>query len=257
MRKAIILTISAFFLINLGLHAAGRKSLTPEQQTAFLAKRTVGSMMGSFDGYSSLLYAVRNVLISTDSDQVNETSLSTPFPKFYNPTWKELFDSVARQTKSSWKYDPKSDNWMFTKPAMPAPFEVKLAKRWKSEDRGSYVFFKPPSAPVGMDIYMMGTYSSKYKMKEVQEDIALRFARNFKKDVTVKEMSTMRVGKYDSLHFKIRARQTGIIWRQWILVDSGMAFAIVSAIKPELEKKILPDVEKMLKSFTIKTEKNE
>ena len=211
--------------------------------------------MGSFDNYRSLLSAVNNVAIHTNSDQVNDTLLNSTFPQFYKPTWKELFDSVARQTKSSWKYDIKSDNWMFTKPAMPLPFEVKIAKRWTSEDWGAYVYFKHPSVPVGMFIYIMGTYSSTDKVK-VQEDIALRFARLFKNNATVKDMTTVEVGKYDALHFKQKAPQTGVIMRQWTIVESGTAFNIVSAIKPELEKKILPDVEEMLKSFTVKTELN-
>lgn len=231
-----------------------RKPLTPEQQTAFLAKRTPGSMTGSFGSYSSLLFAIKNVVIHSNNNQINNTPLSSPFPQFYKPTWKEVFDSIARQTKSTWKYNPKSDNWIFSKPAMPVPFEVKIAKKWISEDRGLYVYYKPPYAPVGMDIYMMGTYSSTDKEK-VQEGIALSFARHFNKDVTVKDMTTVKVGKYDALHFKIKAPQTGVIMRQWTIVESGKAFAIINAVKPRLERKILRDVEKMLKSFTIKTEK--
>jgi hypothetical protein len=235
-----------------------RQALTPEEQTAFLAKRTPGSMMGTFSGYCSLLYAALDVAIHTDSREVSQTSLNSPFPEFYKPTWKELFDSVARQTRSSWKYDPKRDYWVFTKPPMPLPFEVKLAKGWKSEDRGRYVFHAPPSAPVGMDIYLMGTYSVSEEGEDlfgkVREDIAVRFAKGFKKEVSAEEMLKVKVGGSHALHFKTSAPQTGIIWRQWIVVDSGMAFAIVSAIKPEREKEILPDVTAMLKSFTLKTE---
>ena len=36
-----------------------------------------------------------------------------------------------------------------------------------------------------------------------------------------------------------------------MIVDSGEAFCLVSAIKPEQEKEILPDVEAMVKSFKI------
>ena len=203
------------------------------------------------------MYAVHDVAIHTDSKEISQTSLTSPFPDFYKPTWREFFDSIARQTKSSWKYDPKRDYWVFAKPAMPVPFTVKLAKGWKSEDRGSYVFHGPPSAPVGMDVYVMGTYSALEKestlFTKVQEDIALRFARSFKNDVTTKEMSKVKVGKCDALHFKISAPRTGIIWRQWIVVDSAVAIAIVSAVTPEHEKQILPDVEEMLKSFALRT----
>ncbi len=239
-----------------GVHAEERKSLTPDEQASFLTTRNSGGMIGrTFSSYGSFLYAVHDVAIHSDSKEANQTSLTSPFPDFYKPTWREIFDSIARQTKSSWKYDPKRDYWVFAKPAMPVPFTVKLAKGWKSEDRGSYVFHGPPSAPVGMDVYVMGTYSDSEKKSDlsdkVRKDIALRFARGFKKDVTTKEMSRVKVGKCDALHFKISAPRTGIIWRQWIVVDSAVAIAIVSAVKPEHEKQILPDVETMLKSFAL------
>jgi len=93
------------------------EALTPGEQASFLAKRTSGGMIGTFNGYCSLLYAVHEVAIHTASKEVNQTSLTSPFPDFYKPTWREIFDSVARQTKSSWKHDPKRDYWVFAKPA--------------------------------------------------------------------------------------------------------------------------------------------
>ena len=211
------------------------------------------------DSYCSRLYAFHDVAIHTDSKKINQTQLNCPFPESYKPTWHEKFDSIARQTKSSWEYDPKRDYWVFTPSPMPVPFDITLEKGWTKEDRGLYVSYRPPSAPVGMDIYMMGTYSFSEEEKDsfvkVKEDIALLFAKSFQKDITAKEMSAAKVGQYDALHFKISAPQTGIVWRQWIMVESGKAIAIVSAIKPEDEKKILPDVEKMLKSFVLKTAK--
>jgi hypothetical protein len=63
-------------------------------------------------------------------------------------------------------------------------------------------------------------------------------------------MKEVLVGKYPSLYFQTTA-STGIIWRQWVIVESGFAFAIVSAIKPESESEILPDVQKMVDSFQV------
>jgi hypothetical protein len=141
-----------------------RKALSKEEQTAFLAKRTPsGMMLGSFDGYCSLLYATQDVCIHTESEEVNRTSLHSPFPEFYKPTWAELFGAIARQTKSSWNYDPKSDYWVFNKPSQPLPFTIDLAKGWKADDRGDYISYQPKIAPVGMDVYMMGTYSANTK----------------------------------------------------------------------------------------------
>ena len=211
--------------------------------------------MGSFGGYGSLLYAVNDVIIHSESKNVNKTALNSPFPEFYRPTWREVFDTVARQTKSSWTYDAARDYWVFAAPQQSPPFDIQLAKGWKAHDEGFYVGYQPVTAPVGMDVYMLGHYSATNASDEedlfsrVREAIALRFAKSFKKDVTTKEMTDVSIGDLRALHFKIAAPSTGIIWRQWIVVDSGSAFAIVSAIKPELESEIFPDVQKMVESF--------
>ena len=138
---------------------------------------------------------------------------------------------------------------------MKIPFKMKIAKKWKQEDRGMYFSYKPPIAPVGMDIYIMGTYSASDKKEElynkVKEYLSLLFAKNFKKDVKIKEMKTAKIGEYKALHFKIKAPKTGIVWRQWVIVRSGIAIAIVSAIKPEIEEIVIPDIIEMLKTFTI------
>ncbi|MBN1908746.1 MAG: hypothetical protein JW818_03320 [Pirellulales bacterium] len=255
MKTRIALVLGLLLLLATSAQAKERKALSPEEQKAFLAKRTHGGLFGTFDSYCSFLYATQDVAIHTESKEVNQTALHTFFPEFYKPTWRELFDCIARQTNSSWKYDSKRDFWVFNPPAMPLPFEVKLAEGWRKEDRGGYVFFGPPTAPVGMDIYMAGTYSASENQQvlfdKVRDSMALRFARALKKDVTTKDMSIVKVGKYDALHLK-GISEKGVIWRQWVLVESGHAFIIVSAIKPEDEKEIFPDVEAMVKSFTVK-----
>jgi hypothetical protein len=240
------------------LNAADRKPLSAEEQKAFLAKRTSSEMMlGSFDAFCSWLFATRDVAIHCDSEEINRTRLDSSFPEFYKPTWRELFDAIGRQTKSTWKYYAARDFWVFSKPAADLPYKIELADKWQADDRGLYLSYHPEIAPVGMDIYMMGTYSvsegdDKPELyKKVRDALALQFASAFKKDVTVKEMEDVKIEDLNALHFKINAPATGVAWRQWVIVDSGKAFVIVSAIKPEDEKKILPDVERMVKSFKI------
>jgi hypothetical protein len=264
--KALSVAIVVFLCKTACLPAADQKKLWSEEQEAFLANRTAGQMLGTFNGYCSLLYATVEVAIHTESEEVNQTGLSSFFPKFYKPTWKELFDDIARQTKSTWKYDPTRNFWVFSPPAGNLPFKIELAEKWKADDRGRYMSYHPAIAPVGMDIYMVGTYSvseeEKKKEKEadlfhkVRDSLAVQFAKIFKEDIQPKDMEEVTINGLKALHFKIAAPQTGIIWRQWVIVDSGKAFAIVSAIKPEQEKEILPDVEKMLNSFEIAKETN-
>lgn len=234
-----------------------RTPLTPEQQKAFLSKRTTGRMMGTFNSFASLLYAVNDVAIHTESQTVNQTELNSPFPDFYRATWEEMFDTMARQTGSSWKYDASQDFWVFTPPVMALPYDIQIAKGWTSHDEGMYTGYQPPKAPVGLDIYMLGHYSSTNAGGEaelftkIRETLALRLAKSFKADIKVGDMTEVPVGGVKALHFK-GTGPTGVVWRQWVLVDSGKAFAIVSAIKPELDKEIYPDVEQMVKSFKVK-----
>ena len=63
-------------------------------------------------------------------------------------------------------------------------------------------------------------------------------------------MTKIKLGKYEARYFTIVA-ESGVIWRQWVVVDSGKAFCTVSAVKPQQEKDILPDVEAMVNSFQI------
>jgi hypothetical protein len=211
-------------------------------------------MKASFDSFCSYLYAGPDVVIHTASKEINQTRLRSPFPEFYSPTWKELFDAIARQTMSSWKYDSKRDYWTFNKPPLPLPFTMKKAEKWKAHDRGMYVSYQPSIAPVGLDVYMMGAYSIDKASGEgklfadVGDAIALLFAQSFKEDVTPKEMTKVKVGSYEALHFK---SDGSVIWRQWAIVKDGKAFIIVSAIKPEHEAALFPDVEKMLATFKI------
>jgi hypothetical protein len=157
--------------------------LSKAQQDALLAKRVPGHLIGDFDAYCSVLYTLDFTAIHTENDEINETRLDACFPDFYKPTHAELFEAIARQTKSTWSYDSKRGFWVFAKPAQKLPYTIALAEKWKADDRGEYVCYQPPSAPVGMDIYMLGTYSAEKVSDEralydrVRESIALRFAK--------------------------------------------------------------------------------
>lgn len=227
--------------------------LTPEQQKTLLEKRTGSSMVGSFNSYASMMYAVSEVILHTDDADTGKKGLLSPFPKFYKPTHTELFNAIARQTATSWSYDDKRAFWVFAKPALPMPFTVTLAKGWQSEERGNYLYCKPPDAPVGMDVYVMAEFSSDPEDRELpvkmREATAMMFATRFKKDISVKEMSLVKVGSLEALHFKTPTPRPGATWRQWVIADSGQIFVIVSVIDEKNEKIILPDLEAAVQSF--------
>ncbi len=232
------------------------KPLTLEQRQALLDRRRSAMVMGSFNSFASLLYAVDDIVVHTDDPELAKVQLNSPFPEFYKPTSAELFDAIARQMACSWSYDEKRAYWLFVQPAMPMPFKVDLAKGWESETRGNYLFCKPPGSPVGMDIYVMAGYSSRpddpQLPAKMREGVAMIFAKNFKKDVKVKDMSIVKVGAHDALHFKVPTPRPGTTWRQWAIAEGGQTVVVVSAIDDAKEGDVLPGVEAALKTFTMK-----
>ena len=233
------------------------KALSEKEQDAFLSKRTSASMLGSFGAFASLLYAADSVVIHTESSEINSTDLTSCMPDFYKPTRRELFDAIAIQTQSAWRYDSTKNCWVFAKQKKPRKYySIDAAKGWKQNDRGLCVGYHPAIAPVGMDIYIMGAYSSDKPEdadalhKRVRDSFAVMFAQNFKKDVVPSDMKEITINNCQALFFEITTHDK-MIWRQWVIVEEGKAFVIVSAIKSEHDAQIYPDVKKMVDSFTI------
>ena len=268
MKAVLFLWLAAIFIMPVAAKEKpksaadeGRKvvrltALTAPQQEALLVRRRSGGMLGTFNSFASLLYAMDDIVVHSDDRKIGEVALNSPFPDFYKPTSAELFNAIARQTASSWSYDAKRAYWVFAKPAMPMPFKITLAKGWESEERGNYLFCKPPGAPVGMDIYVMAEFSSEPAdpglPAKMREAAAIMFARGFKKEGTAADMSTVKVGAYDSLHFKTPTPRPGTTWRQWAIAEAGQVVVIVSAIDDGNEKEVLPGVEEALRSFELK-----
>lgn len=254
----VLLTVAAGHpFVRAEEEAQHAKALSEKAQNDFLAKRTNASMIGSFNGYASLLYATREIAIHTESSEIASTPMRSFMPKFYEPTWRELFDAIALQTQSEWHYDAKNDYWVFGNPQKPKThYTLEIAQDWTPDDQGNCVCYRPAIAPVGMDIYIMGSYSSDNPeganelYQKIKDSFAVMFAKTFKDDVTPADMKEVTVNTYRALHFEITSEK-GIIWRQWVIVEAGKAFVIVSAIKPKHDAQLYPDVQKMIGSFTI------
>ena len=248
-------------LLLLSANAAGQtrdqKKLTAQQQQAFLAERLPGPVIkGSFSAWGSFLFAALGVAIHTDDALIAKTELRTPFPDFYKPTWKEELDTIAAQTESSWKYDPARGYWVFAKPKTSKPFAITIAPKWTTDDHEIFTSYRPPSYPVGMDVYYYGSYSADDRKDEaalwekVRNAWALGFASRLKKGVTVEEMQKVTVGGADALYFEGTAPKNDVVWRQWVFMKDGKAFIIVSSLKPE-QKELLADVQAMVASFRV------
>ncbi len=259
MARIIVASTFILFIFSFAVfgHSQKGRALTAEQQTLFLSQRLPsGAIKGTFGEYGSFLYAVLDVAIHTDDKGIGGTELYTSFPAFYKPTWRELFDTIAAQTRSSWKYDPLRDYWVFAKPGAPKPFAVTIAGKWVANDRGVFTSYRPPTYPVGMDIYYYGIYSADDPRQEpalwkrVRDSWAISFASNLKRGVTIAEMRKVNVAGAEALYFEGPALRPGVTWRQWALVKSGRAFVIVSTLPAE-DKSLLADVESMVNSLRV------
>jgi hypothetical protein len=144
------------------------------------------------------------------------------------------------------------------------PFQLARADGWRMRDQGDHVVFIPPIAPVGMDVYMTGHYSTvqtKERTKLYQrarEELALAFAEPFNPKIKKRDLRATKVAGEPALFWKTRAPgRPEITWRQWAVVLDGWGFVIVSAIEDKNETRVLPDVERMVASFGLAPEANE
>lgn len=233
--------------------------IPPPQPSEFLFKRaSTGAIQGTFRSFAQQLYARDKVRLHTDLKEVEDIRLHSIFPDFYKPTYKELFDTVAYQTKLRWKYDPTHNRWFFAARPRELPFTI-MALDWHSYDEGMYVRYVPPTASGGMDIYLMGSYSdaSSYGsdrtelMEKIRDSLAIKFAKNLKPDVTALEMKKVQVAGAEALYFETPSPLSENIWRQWVFLKYGRALVIVSAIAKN-DDQTWTDVDVMVNSIQLK-----
>jgi len=233
------------------------KLLSPEEQEAVLERRTTGAITGVFTSYADLLCGVSDVLIAADEQEILETKIQAVFEENYRPTFRELFDSIGRQTRSSWSYSVKRKAWFFSKPAPPLPFSMPAAEKWNVEDRGLTVLYKAPGLPVGLEVYVLGRYSADNAeeaaalARGARDACALNFSRIIKKDARLEDMSKTTLAKNEALYFEFPAPRAGHIWRQWaVATRENRIFVLVSVIPRERDEELLPQIKQMLASFT-------
>jgi hypothetical protein len=231
------------------------KSLSAGEQADLLRRRLPGNTIGNFGGFASLLYAMEDVAIGSSSKAVLHKPLQSIYPdkETYKPTYSEFFDAIARQTGTSYRYEPEVNVWVFDQPQIPLPYTIKKADDWKEEDRGMYVAYIPPVAPIGLDIYMMGRYSdvTEAQLKTIRDMTALRFSKNMNVDATAADMNVATIDGAEALYFAADAPAKDRFWRQWAFFKNGQVFVIVSAYSKENKEKVEADVDNMLKSFHV------
>lgn len=232
--------------------------MSAQELDVWLKKRTSSQFLGSFESYSSMLWAVNEVGIWCESTNAAAVQLRSPYPETYRPTWKEKMEVLARQVGCTWRYNLETGYWMFEEKKVPPAFKLKVADGWTRRDSGESTVFVPPTAPVGMDVYYMGHYSSD-KPSDLPElytnarkHVSKLFAERFKEDVSDKDFSSEKVCGAEATFFSVPTpRDPKLKWRQWAFVKNGTCFVVVSVISDENEARLLKDVKGMLSTFEV------
>lgn len=172
--------------------------------------------------------------------------LSGVFPSSYRPTLSELLEALARDTGTS-----VQEGRVLAPPAMPLPFTFQLAPEWVSEDRGGYVFTRPPYAPAGMDIYLLGTYSFEDQdgYRKIRAEQALKSAQSLRPEATLSDMERVTVDGAEALYYETRPLPNRF-WRQWVFFRGQRCYMIVSTCEPRLEVRMKKEVDAMVASFS-------
>jgi hypothetical protein len=115
---------------------------------------------------------------------------------------------------------------------------------------------------LGLNIHELGSYSSDDGTKEndllkkVVAGVSLEWANRIKSGVDTTDLKPAKVGPYDALYFEtlIPLRNGATIrWRQWAFSVGNKCYFAVSTILPQLEERIYPEVQTMLKSFQMES----
>lgn len=236
------------------VEVATPKPLTVAEQNELLKSRNGFGLLGNFNSMASLLYATAGVFVHCSPPEIGKCQVLSVFPASYKATMAELFESMARQTGTTFKYDDQGAFWHFQPPAMPLPYSVAVPPSWKQEDRGGYVAYIPAVAPVGMDIYMMGRYSGldKEQSHKALEELSMMFAGTVNAAATTKDLVACTVDGADALKYETSSvKRPDTSWHQWAFIKDGQAFLIVSTIDRKNESIVWPDVQSMVASFKL------
>jgi hypothetical protein len=215
------------------------------------------SLFPSFRSFVSASYAMADVWIYAEGDdqRLYDARLMYPYPRFYRPTWGEVFDHVARQMRCTWDWNPNNRQFRFA-PTIAEPFfSVTLAEGWRREDRGQYVWHSPKTQPFGMDIYYLGHYTPSTDRPdlhaEVRAHVAMGMLRQWPHPPTLEDMTPVKLAGVEALYLRCDTPRPGGLWRQWSVVLDGHAFLIVSAMPKENEAELAPQVNQMVGTFRI------
>jgi hypothetical protein len=253
--------------------------MTQAQLTSILQERLEGSLGYTFSQFSNMFLVrsqqdlTRAVVLSAADSAVAEANLMSVFPRSYKPTLREFLDAIALQTNTEWMYvtgskalhsdskEPLDGMACFEfahSKQSHLTFSIKAPDDWKVRNGGNKLMCEPPSFPVGIDFWEVGTYSfeknSGKTMEDIVKDLALEWAKRAKPDASVESLKPVKVGANAALYFETRVPsrlEVELIWRQWVFSSGNHCYFVISTLDDVNAKKLESQVSDILKSFTI------
>ena len=225
-----------------------------------------GNKAGSLASLNYTFFKIKSFYVCDKSfaDKV----VAYTYPEFYTPTWKEYFDSMARQLKADWTWDEEAKQFKFCHSYDTPFFSVDLSSDWMLQDRGLYIWYAPHDLKFGMDVYYMGHYtipsgdgSAVFKDK-VLKFVATRVLEVYKVEPLPSPDKDMRFVDIDgeigrALLWEPEEGLHDRVWRQWAFLVDGHAFIIENAAVPDNKDRVFSAVDKMLPTFKIRKDSEE
>ena len=206
------------------------KVLDKDALNKLLDERLEGSINGSLNEFANMFFVRSKIdlntcigLTVTDPARGN-APLEPAFPSTYRPTLREFLDAIALQIKSRWTYEAKDQvvqgdtkedkeiegiaNFVFVPNENLLPYEITPAKDWKEEKKTNWIMYVPPTAPMAMDLHILGKLSCDDKSKEAAlfakapKDAALDNLKRVKPDAGPSDLKQTKVGPYNAYYFE-------------------------------------------------------
>jgi len=282
--KTIWAAPALFLLLPSTANSAETVPITQTQLISILQERLDGSLGDTFSQFSNMFLVrsqqelTRAVVLSASDGAVSETILMPVFPSSYQPTLREFLDAIALQTNAEWKYVTESKAlhsnsqtpldgvacFEFTQSKKSnLTFSIKVPGGWVIRKGGNRLMCVPPSFPVGIDFWEVGTYSLEKDggttMEDIVRDIALDWARRAKPDASADSLKATKVGANNAQFFETRVpSRTGIelVWKQWVFSSANHCYFVISTLDDVNAKKLESQVSDILNSFTILEQPN-
>ncbi len=230
----------------------------------FLNQTYNGIKGGVFKGLVSHSYTLMGIdaFYGCDDDILRQ-HIAYTYPDFYEPTWREFFDHMAKQMKAKWTWKEENKNFEFCGTNEKSFFSVDLEPNWRMQDRGLYIWHAPEGQNFGMDIYYFGHFSAPENKdkNEFYNRVRDHFAIDYHKvmgSVEIPSLNDMQIKKIisgdEALYWykkDFSRLASKVVWRQWAFTVEGHMFLIISAMPEENEIDTSTAVDRMISTFSI------